>query len=139
MLNIRPHHLFCMKAFIGKGYSEKFIYNMDNVILNLNNNKKQYIKIEAKLDNICSKCPNNINNKFCITDKEVIEMDKKIMSFFKIKEGVYMYEQIENLIYNNISEEIVEKVCKNCSWYKKTNCKELILLKSKGEFLVNGK
>ena len=134
MLEIRPHHLFCMKAFIGRGYSKDFTNNMTDIILSLNKFKNQEIKIIASLDSICYKCPNNVDYKFCITDKEVIEMDNKIMKYFDIKEGIYKYSKIKDLIYNNISEEIIEEVCKNCSWYKKTNCKELILLKSKGEF-----
>lgn len=139
MLEIRPHHFFCMKAFIGRGYSKDFTDNMTDIILSLNKSKNQDIKITANLDSVCYKCPNNIDYKFCTTDKEVIEMDKKIMEHFNIIEGIYKYEKIENLIYNNISVEIIEEVCKSCSWYKKTNCKELILLKSKGELLVNGK
>lgn len=131
MLEIRPHHLFCINAFIGKGYSECFINNMRNVILDLKENKGQYIKISIKLDNICDKCPNRVDNKFCKTEKQVIDMDKTLLRLFNIKEGIHKYEKIENLIYNNISEEIIEKVCKGCSWYKKTNCKNLILLKSK--------
>lgn len=134
MLEIRPHHFFCMKAFIGRGYSENFIQNMSKIILSLNEDKNQYIKIKPNLDSICYKCPNKLKDKFCATDKEVIEMDNKIMKYFDIKEGIYKYSKIKDLIYNNISEEIIEEVCKNCSWYKKTNCKELILLKSKGEF-----
>lgn len=139
MLVIRPHHFFCMKAFIGRGYSKDFTNNMTDIILNLKKNKNQNIKITANLDSVCSKCPNNIENKFCITDEEVLQMDKKVMKHFNIIEGVYEYEKIENLIYNNINEDIIADVCQNCSWYKKTNCKELILLKSKGELLINDK
>lgn len=28
MFKIRPHHLMCMQAYIGKGYSKDFIENM---------------------------------------------------------------------------------------------------------------
>jgi hypothetical protein len=128
-----------MKAFIGRGYSNDFTNNMTDIILNLKKNKNQNIKITANLDSVCSKCPNNIENKFCITDEEVLQMDKKVMKHFNIIEGVYEYEKIENLIYNNINEDIIADVCQNCSWYKKTNCKKLILLKFKGELLINDK
>lgn len=134
MLEVRPHHLLCMKAFIGRGYSKKFADNMTDIILNLNEDKNQSIKIKASLDSICSKCPNNIENKHCATNEEVLQMDNKVMIYFNITEGVYKYEKIESLIYNNINEDIIEDICKNCSWYKKTNCKKFILLKSKGVF-----
>ncbi|GAA0704312.1 hypothetical protein GCM10008904_11530 [Paraclostridium ghonii] len=134
MLEIRPHHLFCMKAFIGRGYSKEFTDNMIETISKLNENKNQNIKITANLDSVCSKCPNNIDNEHCVTGEEVLQMDNKVMDYFNITEGVYEYEKIESLIYNNINEDIIEEICKNCSWYKKTNCKKLILLKSKGAF-----
>ncbi|WP_284693945.1 DUF1284 domain-containing protein [Paraclostridium ghonii] len=123
-----------MKAFIGRGYSKEFTDNMIEIISKLNENKNQNIKITANLDSICSKCPNNIDNEYCVTDEEVLQMDNKVIHYFNIIEGVYKYEKIENLIYNNINEDIIEEICKNCSWYKNTNCKKLILLKSKGVF-----
>ena len=50
------------------------------------------------------------------------------MDYFNIKTGIYEYEEIINLIYNNINEDIIKDICGNCSWYKVTNCKDLILL-----------
>ncbi|RDC50894.1 DUF1284 domain-containing protein, partial [Acinetobacter sp. RIT592] len=52
MLEIRPHHFFCMKAFIGRGYSKDFTDNMTDIILSLNKSKNQDIKITASLDSV---------------------------------------------------------------------------------------
>lgn len=128
MLKIRPHHFLCMKAFIGRGYSEDFTYNMIDVINSLNNNKSQKVEIVVDLDNICSKCPNNTNDRICSTNEQVLQMDQKVMNHFNLGCGIYVYEEIRNLIYNNICEEIIQDICGNCSWYSKTNCKNLILL-----------
>ena len=128
MLKIRPHHFLCMKAFIGRGYSKDFTENMINTINILKENKNQKIEVVVDLDKLCSKCPNNIKNKICKTNESVIKMDKKVMDYFNIKTGIYEYEEIINLIYNNINEDIIKDICGNCSWYKVTNCKDLILL-----------
>lgn len=128
MLKIRPHHFLCMKAFIGRGYSKDFTENMINTINILKENENQKIEVVVDLDKLCSKCPNNIKSKICNTNESVIQMDKKVMDYFNIKTGIYEYEEIINLIYNNINEDIIKDICGNCSWYKVTNCKDLILL-----------
>ncbi len=128
MLKIRPHHFLCMKAFIGRGYSKDFTENMINTINILKENKNQKIEVVVDLDKLCSKCPNNIKSKICNTNESVIQMDKKVMDYFNIKTVIYEYEEIINLIYNNINEDIIKDICGNCSWYKVTNCKDLILL-----------
>ena len=128
MLKIRTHHFLCMKAFIGRGYSKDFTENMINTINILKENKNQKIEVVVDLDKLCSKCPNNIKSKICNTNESVIQMDKKVMDYFNIKTGIYEYEEIINLIYNNINEDIIKDICGNCSWYKVTNCKDLILL-----------
>ena len=128
MLKIRPHHFLCMKAFIGRGYNKNFTENMINTINILKENKNQKIEVIVELDKLCSKCPNNIKDKACKTNESVVQMDKKVMNYFNIKPGIYEYGEIINLIYNNINEDIIEDICENCSWYKLTNCKDLILL-----------
>ena len=35
MIKIRPHHLLCMRAYIGNGYSEEFKIEMEKVIKEL--------------------------------------------------------------------------------------------------------
>ena len=128
MLEIRPHHFLCMKAFVGKGYSKEFVENMRTTIDILKNDKNQTIKIIYGVDNLCSKCPNNTDEKLCSTNEKVMIMDKKVMDYFNIDCGEYKYDEIMDLIYNNINEEILQDICGNCNWYNQTNCKDLILL-----------
>lgn len=127
MLKLRPHHFFCMKAFIGKGYSKEFTKNMTETIKRLKGNPNQDIEIILGLDNLCRKCPHNIDDSICATNEKVLEMDNKVKDYFKIKEGIYNYKYIKDYIYDNINEDIVKDVCSGCSWYGLTNCKELIL------------
>ncbi|CEP44135.1 DUF1284 domain-containing protein [Paraclostridium sordellii] len=104
MLEIRAHHFLCMKAFVGKGYSKEFVENMRRTIEILKNDKNQTIKIIYGLDNLCSKCPNNTDEKLCSTNEKVMTMDKKVMDYFNIDCGEYKYDEIMDLIYNNINE-----------------------------------
>lgn len=125
MLKIRPHHILCMKAYIGKGYSEDFNINIKHVIDELKDEKK-IVEIKFGLDNICSKCPFNIENKVCKSEEKVNTMDLKIKQYYGVNEGVYLYKDLKELVYSKINESEVDDICGNCEWYNIVNCKELI-------------
>ncbi len=137
MLKIRPHHILCMRAFIGYGYSEEFNYNMKLVIKTVNAYNKKYnienkniekVEIKKELDSICLKCPhNNVNS--CTFEDKVNTLDENIMKYFDIKEGIYDYKEIEEKVYKNITREIFYDICKNCEWYENVDCKKYILNK----------
>lgn len=137
MLKIRPHHILCMRAYQGNGYSEEFNDNMKKVIKSINahndfcetTNLKEVDKVEItfNLDSICTKCPNNINNNLCSSQEKVNSLDLKVSKYFDIKKGIYNYKDLEDIVYSNITEEIFDDICSNCTWYNITNCKAFIL------------
>lgn len=95
----------------------------------INDNTK--VKVIFSLDSICEKCPNNENknkNK-CVTEEKVKELDLKVNNYFNIKEGIYCYNELEDMVFNTITEEIFDNICKNCSWYQSADCKSFIVEK----------
>ena len=128
MLKIRPHHILCMKAYVGKGYSQEFSENMERIIKQLKNDSK-VIQIVFGLDDICSKCPYNMENGLCKSEEKVKKIDSKVIEHFNIQEGIYVYKDLKNKVYSNINEEKFTDICKDCEWQSVTNCKELNLAK----------
>lgn len=126
MLKIRPHHILCMKAYIGKGYSEEFNINIKRVINELKDDSKE-VEVVFGLDDICSKCPYNIEGKICKSEEKVNTMDSKIREYFSINSGVYTYKNLKEIVYSRISENEFNDICGNCQWYHVTNCKDLII------------
>ncbi|MEG2867452.1 MAG: DUF1284 domain-containing protein [Terrisporobacter sp.] len=126
MLKIRPHHILCMKAYIGKGYSEEFNINIKNIINELKY-EPQMVEITFGLDSICKKCPFNMEDEVCKSEEKVNTMDLKIREYYGINEEIYSYKDIKELVYSRINESEVDDICGNCEWYNITNCKELIL------------
>lgn len=129
IIKLRPHHMLCMKAYEGKGYSEEFNNNMEMTIKALSKNPNQKIKVVFSLDNICSKCPNNIEGKSCTSQAHIEELDRRVVDNFNINEGEYVYSEIAKEIYENMNEEKFDNICKDCGWYNITNCKKLICSK----------
>ena len=137
MFNIRPHHLRCMRAYSGSGYSEEFKEKIETVIkeikvfnefLQINNeNEIKKVNIVFSTDDLCLSCPNMIGKNKCISQEKVSLLDSKVVEYFSIEEGVYDYKQLEQKVYNKINEEIFDNICKTCEWYNKTNCKKYII------------
>ncbi len=60
--DLRPHHGMCIAFFKGKGYSVEFTAHMKDVIKELENNPLVCLKVNT--DELCSKCPCNIQGIF---------------------------------------------------------------------------
>lgn len=140
MLRIRPHHILCMRAYSGNGYSEEFKAKMENIIneikaynkfLQVDNLKKEMNEVELVFhtDSICEECPNKLDENLCSSQDKVELLDLKVASHFNLKEGFYNYSELESLVYNNIKEIIFDDICKECEWYGVTNCKDYIIIK----------
>ncbi len=117
-MNIRAHHLLCMKYFKGKGYSEDFVSNFYEVIKKLKDNP--VIKVVDYPGVICGSCPHNVDDR-CVkkpdSEKKVKEKDDRIMKIL----GVGLNQQIKaadasNLV--NLKLDKLKELCKDCEWKK---------------------
>ncbi|MGL5647149.1 MAG: DUF1284 domain-containing protein [Clostridium sp.] len=122
---MRPHHLLCTMAYIGKGYNKEFIENMNRKIKYLKTEDAK-IRLKIKVDSICESCPNKKEEK-CITENKVKIMDEKVLSYFNLEEKEYFYKEIIEDIKRIITKEVFDDICKDCEWYNMGVCKELII------------
>lgn len=112
---IRPHHGMCIAFFKGKGYSTEFTDHMKNVIEQLS--KDPPVCITVQTDEICRKCPNNVEN-VCVTAEKVEKYDKKVLNACGISDGTVMrYSEFRKAVYAGILEAGErEKICGDCQW-----------------------
>lgn len=120
-MNIRAHHLLCMKYFKGKGYSKEFVSNFSEVLTQLKDNP--IIKVINHPDIICKPCPHNNNNK-CIkkpdSEEKVRKKDNIIMKYL----GITVNKKIKakdaiSLVNLNLTK--LKQTCKDCQWKKYCN------------------
>lgn len=114
---LRPHHLMCIQSYIGKGYSEEFVKNMDVVVGSLIENVDQTIRLVEGNDHICNHCPHNIHGVKCESDDKVITMDKKVLKYLEITPGEYTYSYLLNRLKEKLNEEAFKDICGDCEWY----------------------
>ena len=138
MFKIRPHHLLCMRAYIGSWYSEEFKIRIEKVIKELKvtneflqveniNDERKEVAMIFSTDSLCEKCPNKLCENKCASQEKVSLIDEKMIKYFSIKEGIQNYIDLENQVYNKINEEIFDDICKECEWYNMIDCKKYIL------------
>ena len=122
MLYIRPHHLLCLKWFVGEGYSTDFTKNMHEILFKLNNANQEFI-LTLEKDNICSKCPNLNSSAICTSATKVSLMDSKVIKYFSLTPSkTYNYIDIKKKIEDSITNEIINDICGNCEWFSLNLC-----------------
>lgn len=123
MIKIRPHHLLCMRAFIGKGYSESFTKNMNTIILSIKTEKKLQIVFHS--DDICAECPHLEENMACRSENATMLLDNKVIGKFEIQERVYSTGEISKLMEKMTKEDFTH-ICSECSWFASGICEKNI-------------
>lgn len=115
----------CTLAFSGKGYSLGFIKNYKKIVQELNDNENTLIEVVEYMDNLCSPCPNKIDDIICKSQSKVVKLDnahKQILSL-KIGESI-SWKQVKSRIKQNMSIEKFHRACDGCSWKQYGICQQ---------------
>ena len=113
MIHLRPHHLLCLQAFRGKGYSESFVEKMTAVHAMLRENPKLEIRLAEGADDLCAACP-NLEDGVCTSKKPPV-FDRNVLKELEnrgIRESVLsgLPEEL------GLTEELVRGCCPDCQW-----------------------
>ena len=120
-MNIRAHHLLCMRNFQGKGYSKEFVDNFYKVIDKIKKGNP-FVKVTNKPDIICSACPYNEDG--CIKKGPDSELKVRCKDNRVIKlVGISLNKSIKanklmRLVDKKAGKGIIPTICKDCQWLK---------------------
>lgn len=114
---LRPHHALCIGFFEGKGYSEKFVRNMTEVIAYLEA-ADPLLTLTVRADIICRACPNDSRGR-CCTEEKVRRYDNAVLELCGIDEGEALHwSRLSELVSEKIlSADRLSEVCADCCWY----------------------
>ncbi len=126
-MKLRAHHILCIQGYVGNGYDENFTHNMDTIVKHLKSNPKAKITIIDSIDCICYKCPNNINNTHCQMQDKVKTLDSNVINSLNIeKNKTYTYNELLEILINNLSIDKFNHICNTCQWFKYDYCKNAL-------------
>lgn len=128
-MKLRPHHLLCTQGYSGKGYNDDFVANMTAITNCLRGEKAAAVDIVFSTDDICAKCPLMLGIDCCKDNDKVKNFDQKVIEYFCLEEKSYIYKDIILEINTKITEEMMDVICSDCSWYPISACKRTILNK----------
>ncbi len=126
-MKLRPHHLLCTQGYSGKGYSEEFIENMDEVVNRLRSEEDVEVELVFNTDDICCACPNRLGENLCRTNDKVNSYDRKLAHYMGLEQKKYIYKDIIKEINSKMTEEKMKDICDGCSWYPISACGKNIL------------
>ena len=126
MMYLRPHHLLCTQGYSGKGYSEDFVTHMDQVVDYLRNHANAKVTLTFSTDDLCSCCPHMKDIDLCATQEKVKLFDNKMITYFGLEEKEYIYSDIIKQIDEQMTEEMLTDICKDCRWFPVSACKKNI-------------
>lgn len=127
MIRLRPHHLLCTQGYSGNGYDKDFVINMDKILERIKR-KDERICLVFSTDDICSCCPNKMGENHCLTNEKVLEIDRKVVEYFSLDEGEYVYGEVTKFIRDNMTLDIMDDICGKCDWYAVSNCRRRVAL-----------
>ena len=109
MIELRPHHVCCLRFFEGKGYSPAFTENAAGVLQTLKREKKFTIKTGA--DDLCRACP--YNGKSCAFHKKTDRYDALAAQKLGLAPGgVYNIDSL----WKYVNAALVTEICADCEW-----------------------
>lgn len=120
---LRVHHLFCIPMYRGKGYSDEFCRNMQEMISALKDSAAE-VRLVCSPDIICSACPNLTAQNTCRDDSDrVTRKDDYLAEALKLNEaGARTFQEYEEWVGNHITEEIFYEACRTCRWLEAGLC-----------------
>jgi hypothetical protein len=117
----------CTLGFQGKGYSLDFIKNYKKIIQTLSENEDTLIEVAEYMDDICSVCPNKLDEVLCKTQDKITELDRKHSAVLQLKPGEIMsWRQAKERIKTHMSVEKFTDSCSVCSWQKYGVCQRAL-------------
>lgn len=123
-MRLRPHHLLCTQGYSGKGYDKAFVENMNGIVEKLRGKEPVKIELVFYTDDLCAHCPHQLGEDLCDANEQVNRFDQKVVQFFKLKEGKYIYQELINKIAQEMTEEKMKDICSDCSWFPISSCKK---------------
>ncbi len=128
-LRFRPHHFLCAVGFRGKGYSDAFVTNFQEVAGRLRGPGGEELEIEVTgaADSICAPCPNR-RGELCETETKIRRLDDAHAEVLGLSPGqVLTWGEAQARIAGRFTVEVHRRACDGCGWLELGICEQALL------------
>jgi hypothetical protein len=126
VVRLRPHHLLCLVAFQGEGYSPGFI-ERTRALQRALVTGGTVIELVRGPDDLCDGCPEL--KEECISDAPdsgVERLDRAASALLGVPSGRHRAEDLLRALNDAFTPERGYGVCAGCSWLPKMDCPRVI-------------
>ncbi len=100
---------------------------MDEIVRRLRTQERTPVELVFSTDELCAACPHRLGEDLCRTNEKVKTFDRKTAECFHLEEKTYIYQDVIREIRAAATSEIMDYICKDCSWYPVSACRERVL------------
>jgi len=98
---------------------------MQGIVDRIRENLSIEIELVNGVDDICSKCPHNVENRCSKPGSNVEEFDREMVGRLEIDMGRKVESKILlNLVEKRVQPEELSAICKGCEWLELGFCEE---------------
>lgn len=126
VIRLRPHHLLCLVAFQGEGYSPEFIekaLGLQRALLA----DDAVVELVRGPDDLCDGCPEM--SRECVSlapDSGVEKLDRAASALLGVTPGRHRAAELLLSMRKTFTPERGYKVCAGCSWLPRMDCPRVI-------------
>ena len=128
-VNLRPHHLLCMLTYIGKGYSESFVKNFDEIASRMSQNLacgECHIHIVDGPDDVCApRLCDPADTKCHCHDQDIADRDRMALNDvagildigpLEIGSTLALSPALLKELRARFKQDTIRTACRNCQW-----------------------
>ncbi|MBL6974945.1 MAG: DUF1284 domain-containing protein [Deltaproteobacteria bacterium] len=122
-MKLRPHHLFCVQGFQGKGYADDYTDNLQRIADAVAANPRLEVDVVDGPDDVCARCP-YLEDGVChweeAGEEAVRAHDAALLAVLGLRDGqVTSIDEVRHRFRGEpaVAAE-VRRQCSTCAWLK---------------------
>lgn len=117
-MQLRPHHLLCIRKFTGHGYDAAFTAHMTALTTQLRNAPDTPVTLVSCADDLCAACPHCCGG-CCDAAEKTAALDTAVLTHCGLKTGekaawAALAETAAKLI---LQTDAFPEICSCCQWF----------------------
>ena len=128
-MKVRGHHLLCLLAYTGEGYSPSFQEQFVRMV-HAYRNPETPLEVADSPDDACTACPHlaaaGCRSEVDGPEAEVASLDRQVLDALGLKPGSYSAGEVHDRL-RALGMDELKALCSTCSWFEKLGCQKLIM------------
>jgi hypothetical protein len=125
---VRGHHLLCLLAFSGEGYSEPFEASFGRLAA-LYRTPGRHLNVVCGPDEACRSCPHlgpgGCRSQADGPEASVVELDTAVLAALRLGPGRHETSRLLSLV-RALPDDTLDGLCGRCSWFGRIDCRSKI-------------